>query len=105
MANLVIAHRRLVNQQIARPVTDNPAEVVRRLGAVQAQDFRAALWALGLRLNNSTETTIEQALSDGTVLRTHVLRPTWHYVAPEDIRWLVALTGPRVEAAAAGYYR
>lgn len=105
MANLDIAHRRLTNQHIARPIPCSPAEIVRRLGAVQAQDYRAAWWALGLRLDNATEGSIEEALSEGTILRTHILRPTWHYVVPEDIRWLLALTGPRVEAAAAGYYR
>ncbi|MBN9389634.1 MAG: AlkZ family DNA glycosylase [Chloroflexi bacterium] len=105
MANLDIAYRRLTNQHIARPVSTSPAEVVRQLGAVQAQDYRAALWALGLRLENASETAIEEALSEGKVLRTHIMRPTWHYVEPEDIRWLLDLTGPRVEGVAAGYYR
>lgn len=105
MANLDIAHRRLTNLQIARPAPASPAEIVRHLGAVQAQDYRAAWWALGLRLENTTETTIEEALSEGKILRTHIMRPTWHYVAPEDIHWLLELTGPRVEGVATGYYR
>jgi hypothetical protein len=73
------------------------------LGAVQAQDFAAAKWALGLRLQGVTDDDIEQAFTDGTILRTHVMRPTWHFVSPADIRWLLALTAPRVHAAS-GYY-
>jgi len=79
--------------------------VVRWLGAIQAQDYAGAKWALGLRLRRITDTNIEQAVADGSILRTHVLRPTWHFVAPEDIRWLLALTAPRIHAANAYYYR
>jgi hypothetical protein len=46
------------------------------LGAVQAQDFAAARWALGLRMHKATATDIERAFNDGTILRTHVMRPT-----------------------------
>lgn len=75
------------------------------LGAVQAQDYPAALWALGLRSPGATEATVEEALTAGTILRTHVMRPTWHFVAPADIRWLLALTAPRVKALLAYYDR
>ncbi len=76
-----------------------------RLGAVQAQDYPAALWALGLRTQNATEASVEQACTAGTILRTHVMRPTWHFVRPADIRWLLALTAPRVKALLAYYDR
>jgi Winged helix DNA-binding domain len=75
------------------------------LGAVQAQDFAAAKWALGLRLQGVTDDDIEQAFIDGAILHTHVMRPTWHFVSPADIRWLLALTAPRVHAASASYNR
>lgn len=78
---------------------------MRALGAVQAQDYAGAQWALGLRLSNVNETQIEQAFTEGRLLRTHVLRPTWHFVTPADIRWLLALTATRVHAANAAYYR
>ncbi|MFI5419664.1 MAG: winged helix DNA-binding domain-containing protein [Nitrososphaerales archaeon] len=74
-------------------------EVVAWLGAVQAQDFHGAKWALALRLRNATDESIDQAFNDGIILRTHVLRPTWHFVIPEDISWLAELTSPRVKAA------
>ena len=59
---------------------------------MQAQDYLGAKWALGLRLPGTTDAKIEQAFNDGAILRTHVMRPTWHFVAPADIRWLLALT-------------
>jgi len=75
------------------------------LGAVQSQDYGAAKWALGLRLKRATDDAVEQAFARGSILRTHLLRPTWHFVAPADIRWILALTAPRVHAANAYYYR
>ncbi len=105
MTNLDIAQRRLSNQRIAETPFKKPDEVVQWLGAVQAQDYAAATWALGLRLQSATSDDIELAFADGTILRTHVMRPTWHFVAPADIRWLLALTAPRVKAASAYWYR
>jgi hypothetical protein len=72
---------------------------------MQAQDYPAAKWAIGLRSPGIQDADIEQAFNDGLILRTHVLRPTWHFVAPEDIRWLLALSAPRIHAANAYYYR
>jgi hypothetical protein len=72
---------------------------------VQAQDYLAAKWAVGLRLLHGTDDLIERALDNGSILRTHVMRPTWHFVTPADIRWMLALTAPRLRAATATYYR
>src|SRR6266566_6659485 len=105
MINLDIAHRRLHNQHITRRMLETPQALVEWMGAVQAQDFAAAKWALGLRLPGVTDDDIEQAFTDGTILRTHVMRPTWHFVSPADIRWLLALTAPRVNAGNASWYR
>jgi len=105
MTELNIAQQRLHNQHISRQTFAKPGDVVQWLGAVQAQDYAAAKWALGLRLQDTTDDDIEQAFSSGAILRTHIMRPTWHFVAPTDIRWLLALTAPRVNAAAAYWYR
>jgi hypothetical protein len=78
--------------------------VVKWLGAVQAQDYAAAKWAVGLRSQGATDDDIEQAFTVGAILRTHLMRPTWHFVSPADIRWLLALTAPRVNAANAHWY-
>ena len=96
-----IIGNRLHNQHIAEPVFESPAEVVGWLGAVQAQDYAAAKWAVGLRMKAGSDAAIDQALADGTIIRTHVMRPTWHFVSPADIRWMLGLTATRVNAAMA----
>ena len=96
---------RLNNQRLSVSKFDRPTEVVRWLGAVQAQDYNAAKWALALRSANTTELTVEDAFSKGQILRTHIMRPTWHFVTSEDIRWLLELTAPRVNAVCSHYYR
>lgn len=96
---------RLYNQQLLQPCFDNPQELVSWMGAVQAQDYAMCKWALGLRLTTGNDQLIESAIDDGELVRTHVLRPTWHLVAPADIRWLLQLTAPRIHQAAGSYYR
>ena len=101
-----IAERRLENQRITGVASRRPADVVSWLGAVQAQEYDAAKWALGLRMQDSTaDADIERAFNDGRILRTHVMRPTWHFVTPSDIRWLQELTAPRVQRAMSSYNR
>jgi hypothetical protein len=94
-----IVHQRLSQQRLSRNPFHTPEEVVTWLGAVQAQDYSGAKWALGLRMEAVTDGSIEQAFTDGRILRTHVMRPTWHFVTPADIRWLLELTAPRVRSA------
>ncbi len=96
---------RLKNQQLTDTSFTTPADLVQWLGAVQAQDYAAAKWALANRLTQPVETDIEKAIDDGKILRTHVLRPTWHFVSPDDIRWMIALTEPRISAFSAKYFR
>jgi winged helix DNA-binding protein len=100
-----ITHRRLANQLLSTRGLDRAADVVRLLGAVQAQDYAGAKWALAQRMRDATDASIEDELSAGHILRTHVLRPTWHFVAPGDIRWMLALTAPRVKQAMAFHGR
>ena len=75
------------------------------LGAVQAQDFAAAKWAIGMRLQRPTDAEVEKAYNAGRILRTHVMRPTWHFLAPQDIRAVLALTAHRVRAGSASMHR
>ena len=100
-----VAQRRLANQLLTTRGLGHAADVVRTLGAVQAQDYAGAKWALAQRMRNATDASIERDLSAGHILRTHVLRPTWHFVAPADIRWMLALTAPRVNQAMAYHGR
>jgi hypothetical protein len=101
-----IATERLRNLGIVPPRRGRPAELVARLGAVQAQEYPFAKWALALRLaGDTTDADIEEDFHAGRILRTHVLRPTWHFVAPDDIGWMLELTGPRVHRHLASYTR
>ena len=105
MAIAEIVHRRLQNQRLSSTNFRKPQDVVKWLGAVQAQDYYGVKWALGLRLQRATDAGIEKAFNDGDIVRTHVMRPTWHLVAPCDLRWLLKLTAPRVNAISSHYYR
>jgi len=96
---------RLQNQHITGAPLEKAEDAVRWLGAVQSQDYPGAKWSLGQRVRNATDPAIDAAFSSGTILRTHVLRPTWHFVTPADIRWMLQLTAPHVHALNAFYYR
>ena len=100
-----IARRRLAAQHLVRQSLDSTADVVRALGAVQSQDYAGAKWAIGMRLREGGDALVERAMTEGTIVRTHVLRPTWHFVAPEDLRWMLALTAPQVKRRMATYDR
>ena len=102
---LDIATQRLHNQKLSRTTFKQPEQVVAWLGVVQAQDYAAAKWAVAQRTKGITDASMDQALADGTILRTHILRPTWHFVTPADIRWMLALTAPRILALSATYFR
>ena len=98
MTNADIIKQRLQNQHLVTGWLTQPAALVQWFGAVQAQDYAGAKWALGARLPGITDDVVERAFTEGAILRTHVLRPTWHFVAPTDIRWMLKLTAPRVHA-------
>lgn len=82
------------------PTSLSPASVVARLLAMQAQEHPYARWSVGQRVEGGTHrSAVDRAFDEGSILRTHVLRPTWHYVNRDDLRWLIGLSGPRVDAA------
>src|SRR5437016_14635129 len=89
------------NQRLTGAGFATPDEIVGWLGAVQSQDYGPAQWAIAQRGGNLTESDLEQAVNAGTIVRTHVLRPTWHFVRPADVRWMLELTRPRVHAMSA----
>lgn len=96
---------RLINQQIYDTSFHRPHDLVAWLGAVQAQDYVSAQWSIGLRSPQSTSSDIEQAINDKTIVRTWTLRGTLHFVAAEDIQWMLKLPAPRVIAKSVGVYR
>ena len=98
MTPMEVARHRLHNQRIAGTTFAKPSDVVRWLGAVQAQNYLGSLWAIGLRMQNASEQTIEQAIADRTIIRTWPMRGTLHFVAAADVRWMLQLLTPRVLA-------
>ena len=93
-----ITNLRLANHQVIKTEFTSPKEIVTWMGAMQAQDYAMSKWAVGVRLPKLTEKTIEAAMDRGEIIRTHVLRPTWHIVSADDLRWMLALTAPRIKA-------
>jgi|SRR6185312_2540080 len=104
LTGMQAASFRMSNQQITGTGFGRPGELVRWMGCIQAQDYSMAKWALGCRLSAATDSLVEAAFNAGEILRTHVLRPTWHFVHPADIRWMLALSAPRIRVLSAPYH-
>jgi hypothetical protein len=100
-----IVSNRLLNQKLLKSSFDKPEQVVGWFGGMQAQNFSAVKWAISLRCQNLPESEIEKAFCDGKILRSHVMRPTWHFVSPKDISWLMDLTSKRVQKFNGSYFR
>ena len=90
---------RTYSQQLTDHAFDDAQELVSYMGAVQAQDMTMSKWALGIRLRQPSLQAVQEAVDSGKIIRTHILRPTWHYVAPDDIRWMLSLCGDRLRTA------
>ena len=98
MTNASIAARRLHASGLLGPRPTRAAEAVRRLGAVQSQDYPGAAWGLAQRVGQPTLVDVTIEYDAGRLLRVHAMRPTWHFLLPEDIRAVQLLTAPRVHA-------
>lgn len=85
--------------QLTIPAFEDAAELVSFMGAVQAQDIDMCKWAVGMRLKQPSLSHVKEAIDSGRIIRTHIMRPTWHLVASEDIRWMLSLCGERLRAA------
>jgi hypothetical protein len=105
MTTADIAALRLQNQHLSHADLASPADVVRRFGAVQAQDFPDALYAIGLRMPSATDATVEHAISEKTIVRSWPMRGTIHFMPAEDARWMIRLLAPRYNGKAANNYR
>ncbi|MBD3582626.1 winged helix DNA-binding domain-containing protein [Flavobacterium selenitireducens] len=91
-----ISQQRLQNQQLLSPQSKSIAELVRHFGAIQAQDYAMAKWAIGSRLADIVDADVDLAIANGEIVRTHVLRPTWHFCASEDIGWMLELSAKNI---------
>jgi hypothetical protein len=102
MANIAV--HRLHSHQLEHTWLEKPGDLVRYLGAVQAQDYAGAKWSIGLRLPDGTDAGVEQEIADNVIVRTWAMRGTLHFVAAPDVRWLLALLAPRIIARNARRY-
>ncbi|HEV7242904.1 MAG TPA: winged helix DNA-binding domain-containing protein [Thermoanaerobaculia bacterium] len=93
-----IPRLRLHSQLLAGNALATPHDVVSHFGAVQAQDYLGALWAVGMRMRDAVESDIEKALAERSLVRCWPMRGTLHFVAAEDVRWMLELLAPRVLA-------
>lgn len=94
---------RLRAQQLVAPQFDDPSELIRWMGMVQAQEYGSAKWAVALRLRTPVAAGVEEALRAGRILRMHIMRPTWHFIAAEDVRWMLRLSAQRIRRANASF--
>jgi hypothetical protein len=97
-----LARHRLHNQRIVSEKFELPGQAVAGLGAVQAQDYASAKWAVGLRCHDAT---VEQAIADRTIVRTWLMRGTLQVVATSDVRWMLRLLAPRITAKSVRRHR
>jgi hypothetical protein len=93
------------NSRLTGPGFESADEAVRWHLAMQAQDYGPGKWSIGQRSKGLVDADLDEALAAGSIVRTHVLRPTWHFIERDDVRWLLALSGPRVQQGNAGRYR
>ena len=100
-----VLKRRLATQMLQGERFSSAADVVRLLGCVQSQEYAHALWSLGMRTSGLGAAEVQAEFDRGDFLRTHILRPTWHFVAAEDIRWILEVTAPRVQKLNQTIYR
>jgi len=98
MNDAQLLKQRLLNQHLIKPEYSSVSKLVNYFGAVQAQDFAMSKWAIGIRTPGATQKKVEAALNKGSILRTHVLRPTWHLVSAEDIYWMIELSAAKIKA-------
>jgi hypothetical protein len=100
-----VLRRRIFTQRLLGPKLPQPEDVVLLLTAVQSQEYAHGFWSLGMRLKGSTYADVKEAFDAGRILRTHMLRTTWHFVSPEDIRWVLAASSPRVLTVFGSHFR
>jgi len=94
-----IVNIRLASQQITATKFKRAKDLVHWMGAMQAQDYAMAKWAIGVRIPGITEKQIVNAIDKGEIIRTHLMRPTWHFVSAEDIHWMLQLTAPYIKSS------
>ena len=105
MSLIHITRQRQHRQSLTSPGFKTPEAPVEWFGCVQSQEYYGASWSIGMRMQNATESLIDRAYDEGRILRTHIMRPTWHFITPQDLHWIMQLTAERSIAQNKGTYR
>jgi hypothetical protein len=105
MTHKDILNLRLHSLQLAGNLPGTPAEVVSRLGALQAQDYEGAKWSIAIRTQQNSQTDVEKAIEERSIVRTWPMRGTLHFIASDDVRWMLKLLTPRIVSGMAGRNR
>ena len=105
MTSLEISNTRLKSQKIEPHEFKSAVQVVKWMGAVQAQDYPMAKWALGARLTDPAESLIESLVNNAEIIRIHLLRPTWHFVSAEDVYWMLKLSASKLKSSFKGRHK
>lgn len=105
MTTAQLLQQRLFNQCITHHPWRTPQQLVQHMGAIQAQDYLACLWAVALRVPGTTEAMAEKAIAQQKIVRSWCFRGTLHLVSPADIRWMLSLVSPRLQQKCGTYYR
>ncbi|MDD4777628.1 MAG: winged helix DNA-binding domain-containing protein [Fermentimonas sp.] len=103
MNNTELLNLRLYNQLLSAHTLKDPVEIVSYMCAIQSQALEMAKWAIGSRLKECSNKSVTDALNTGEIIRTHILRPTWHFVAAEDIYWMYELSYSRLKPVYQSY--
>lgn len=96
---------RLLNQHLNSPIFDNPTDVVRHMGAMQAQEYRMMRWAVAMRTKKPSSSSFKKAFDNGSIVRLHLLRGTWQLIAGEDYWWMLDLCGLKSTAVINGWMK
>jgi hypothetical protein len=99
MTSTELIAKRLTNQQLSFHAFNNVSELAGWMGAMQAQDYNMVKWAIGMRLINGTTNQVEEAINSGQIIRTHLLRPTWHFVSSDDVYWMLQLNAHKIKSS------
>ena len=91
MTKALLTKLRLLSQMLLRPQSNDPVEIVRHMGAVQAQDYGAMRWAIGIRMGTPSLKSFREAFDSGKIIRTHLNRATWQLIAGEELGWRLTI--------------
>jgi hypothetical protein len=100
----MVENFRVRAHQLNKPVFSDPVELVAWMGAIQGQDLEMCKWAVAMRTAEPSLTAVQRVIDEARIVRLHTMRPTWHLVAAEDVRWMLSTNQKRLRATYMAYW-